>query len=122
MSVPRTHRPARPRRRAPRPLTAALAELLRLHRPPTTSEPDSVWICLTPATAAAIARVAARRAGSMAGYREHPAHDAARGPVTVPAATAQQWRDDAWQAAGDGLIAVADALIVAAQVDPPGAA
>ncbi len=108
----------RQRRRAPRPLTAALVELLRAHRPPTTDESD-VWVCLTPATASAIARVAARREGSLAGYRDHPAHRASRQPVRVCAATAAEWRLDAWQAADEGLIGVDDARALAAQIDPP---
>ena len=108
----------RQRRRTPRPLTAALVELLRAHRPPTTDESD-VWVCLTPATAAAIARIAARREGSLAGYRDHPAHRAARQPIRVCAATAAEWRLDAWQAADEGLIGVDDARALAAQIDAP---
>ena len=108
----------RQRRRTPRPLTAALVELLRAHRPSTTDESD-VWVCLTPATASAIARVAARREGSLAGYRDHPAHRASRQPVRVCAATATQWRPDAWQAADEGLIGVDDARALAAQIDAP---
>ena len=110
------------RRRAPRPLSAALVELLRAHRPPTTADEEPVWICLTPPTAAAIARIAARRAGSMRGYRDHPAHEAARAPVRVSVATAAEWRQDAWQAADEGLLDITDALALAAQVDPPGVA
>lgn len=110
------------RRRAPRPLTAALVELLRAHRPPTTADDEHVWICLTPATAAAIARIAARRDGSIESYREHPAHEATRQPIRVTAATAADWRRDAWQAAGEGLIAITDALALCAQIDPSGAA
>lgn len=109
------------RRRAPRPLTTALVGLLRAHRPARAADEDGVWICLTPATAAAIARIAARR-GDPTAPREHPAHDAARAPLRVPATTAAQWRADAWRAAGEGLIAAADALALAAQIDPPGAA
>ena len=108
----------RERRRAPRPLTAALVELLRTHRPPPTNEQD-VWVCLTPAAASAIARIAARREGSLAGYRDHPAHRAARQPVRVCAATAAEWRRDAWQAADEGLIGVDDARALAAQIDAP---
>ncbi len=111
----------RERRRAPRPLTAALAELLRAQRPPITGD-DWAWVCLTPATAAAIARIAARRDGSLLRYREHPAHAAVRQPIQVSAATAGQWCLDAWQAADEGLIDVADALAFAAQIDPPGVA
>ena len=110
------------RRRAPRPLGAALVELLRAHRPPTTTDDDGVWVCLTPATASAIARISARRDGSMRRYREHPAQEAARAAVRVHATTAAEWRADAWQAAGEGLIAVTDALALCAQIDPPGAA
>ena len=106
------------RRRAPRPLTAALVELLRAHRPPTTDESD-VWVCLTPATASAIARIAGRREGSLAGYRDHPAHRASRQPLRVCAATAAEWRRDAWQAVDEGLIGVDDARALAAQIDPP---
>lgn len=123
MSVLRPIASARgPRRRAPRPLTAALVELLRAHRPLTTIDEEHVWICLTPATAAAIARIAARRAGSMQSYRDHPAHESAQRPMRVPAATAAVWCEDAWQAAGEGLIGVSDALLLAAQIDDPGAA
>ena len=109
----------RQRRRAPRPLTAALVELLRAHRPAATTDEQAVWVCLTPATAAAIARIAARREGSLARYRDHPAHRAARQPVHVCAATAAEWRRDAWQAADEGLIGVDDARALAAQVDAP---
>ena len=108
--------------RAPRPLTAALVELLRTHRPPTTTDDEYVWICLTPATAAAIARVAARRDGSIASYRDHPAHEATHRPTRVAATTAADWRQDAWQAAGEGLIGITDALALCAQIDPSGAA
>jgi hypothetical protein len=118
MSVLRPIASARRQRRAPRPLSAALVELLRAHRPPTSTDDEDVWICLTPATASAIARIAARRDGSMRHYRAHPAHAAARAPVRICAATAAQWRADAWQAAGEGLIAVTDALALAAQIDP----
>ena len=111
------------RRRAPRLLTAALVELLRAHRPPpSTADDEHVWICLTPATAAAIARIAARRDGSIESYREHPAHEATQQPIRVATATAADWRQDAWQAAGEGLIAITDALALCAQIDPPGAA
>jgi len=99
-------------------LTAALVELLRAHRPPTTDESD-VWVCLTPATAAAIARIAARREGSLAGYRDHAAYEATRKSVRVCAATAADWRLDAWQAADEGLIGVDDARALAAQIDAP---
>ncbi len=122
MSNPRPIASARGHwRRAPRPLSAALVELLRTHRPPTTDD-EHVWVCLTPATAAAIARIAARRDGSIASYCEHPAHAAAKEPVRVSCATAAQWRQDAWLAAGEGLIGVSDALALAAQIDAPGAA
>lgn len=77
---------------------------------------------MTPAAADAIARIASRRAGSMETYRDHPARDAARGARRVSRMTAAQWRDDAWQAAGEGLIDVADARLLAAQIDPPSAA
>lgn len=83
---------------------------------------EHVWICLTPATAAAIARIAARRSGSIVALHEHPAHEAAHGPTSVGVEIAAQWRRDAWQAADEGLIAVTDALLLAAQIDPPGAA
>ena len=119
MSVLRPTEAARRQRRAPRPLTAALVELLRAHRPPSTTHGQDVWVCLTPATASAIARVAARREGSLARYRDHSAHRAARQPVRVCAATAAEWRRDAWQAAGEGLIGVDDARALAAQIDPP---
>jgi hypothetical protein len=123
MSVLRpTSSARRQHRRAPRPLTASLVELLRAHRPPTTTADEHVWICLSPATAAAIARIAARRAGSMRSYRDHPAHQAIQQPLRVPAATAAVWCEDAWQAAGEGLIGVSDALLLAAQLDAPGAA
>ena len=123
MSLPRpTASGRRKPRRGPRPLTAALVELLRTHRPPPTTDEDQTWICLTPATAAAIARIAARRAGSIEHYRDHPAHEAARRPLRIPATTAAQWRRDAWQAAGEGLIDARDALLLAAQVDPSGPA
>ena len=108
----------RQRRRTPRPLTAALVELLRAHRPPTTEESD-VWVCLTPVTAAAIARIAARREGSLCGYRDHPAHRASRQPVRVCAAMATQWLLDAWQAADEGLIGIDDARALAVQIDAP---
>lgn len=112
----------RHRRRAPRPLTAALVELLRACRPATTAGDEHIWICLTPATAAAIARIAARRDGSIESYRKHPAHEATQQPIRVAAATAADWRQDAWQAAGEGLIAITDALALCAQIDPSGAA
>ena len=118
MSVLKPTEAARRHRRAPRPLTAALVELLRTHRPPPTNEQD-VWVCLTPAAASAIARIAARREGSLAGYRDHPAHRAARQPMRVCAATAAEWRRDAWQAADEGLIGVDDARALAAQIDAP---
>ncbi len=110
------------RRGAPRRLSAALTALLRAHRPPATTDEQHVWICLTPATAAAIARVAARRHRSLDLLRDHPVHEAARGPTRVTAQTASQWRRDAWQAADEGVITVTDALLLDAQVDPPGAA
>ena len=111
------------RRRAPRPLTAALVELLRAHRPPpSTTDDEHVWICLTPATAAAIARIAARRDGSIESYRDHPAHEATHRPTRVAATTAADWRQDAFQAAGEGLIGVTDALALCAQIDPSDAA
>ena len=110
------------RRRAPRPLIAALVELLRACRPATTAGDEHVWICLTPATAAAIARIAARRDGSIESYREHPAHEATQQPIRVAATTAADWRQDAWQAAGEGLIGVTDALALCAQIDPSDAA
>ncbi|MFP5364306.1 MAG: hypothetical protein ACLGI5_16420 [Thermoleophilia bacterium] len=123
MSVLRPNASARRQhRRAPRSLTAALVELLRAHRPPTTTADDHVWICLSPATAAAIARIAARRAGSMRSYRDHPAHEATRRPLRVPQAMAAVWCEDAWQAAGEGLIGISDALLLAAQLDAPDAA
>lgn len=106
-------------RRAPRRLNATLAELLRTRRPIATAE-GRVWVCITPTTATAIARVAARRAGVPAPDCRHPAFAAARQPVQVCAATAAQWRLDAWQAADEGLIGVADAQALAAQIDPPG--
>ncbi|HEX4344686.1 MAG TPA: hypothetical protein VHZ31_03900 [Solirubrobacteraceae bacterium] len=112
----------RRRRRAPRPLTAALAELLRIHRPAPAPPGDALWISVTPALAAATARIAARRDGSITSYHDHGAHEAARRPVLVPAAIAAQWCRDAWQAAGEGLIGVPDALLLAAQIDPRGAA
>ena len=118
MSLPRPTAPVRrQRRRTPRPLTAALVELLRTHRPSPTIDEEHIWICLTPATAAAIARIAARRAGSMKGYRDHPAHEAARRPLRVSATTAMQWRLDARQAADEGLIGVPEALLLDAQID-----
>lgn len=124
MSLPRPNASARrSRRRAPRPLTAALAELLRAQRPFTaTGEEQAVWLCLTPRLASAIARIAARRTGSMRGYRDHPAHAAARRAVRVSPAMAAQWRQDAWLAAAEGLICVEDALLLSAQIDPPDAA
>lgn len=123
MRVSRFSSARRPRRRAPRPLTVALAELLRAQRPPAaTDEEHGVWLCLTPQLASAIARIAARRAGSMRSYRDHPAHAAARRAVRVSPSTAAQWRQDAWQAVGEGLITVDDALLLSAQVDPPEAA
>ena len=109
----------RERRRAPRPLTAALVELLRAHRPAPTTDEQAVWVCLTPATASAIARIAARREGSLARYRDHPAHEASRQPLRVCAATAAEWRQDACQAADEGLIGVDDARALAAQIDAP---
>jgi hypothetical protein len=42
--------------------------------------------------------------------------------MRVRTSTAAQWRAGAWQAANEGLISVADALALAAQIDPPGAA
>lgn len=122
MTIRRPIAEHRQRRRAPRPITGALVELLRAHRPLTTADDGHVWVCLTPATAAAIARIAARRDGSMRDYRDHPAHEATRHPVRIPASTAALWCEDAWRAAGEGLIGVGDALALAAQVDPPGAA
>ena len=123
MSTLRQTTPPRARRRrAPRPLVAALVELLRAHRPPTPPGEDTVWVCLTPATAAAIARVAARRDGSRDLGREHLAHEAARGPLRVSATAAAQWCADAWQAADEGLMAAEDALALAAQIDPRGVA
>jgi len=119
MSVLKPTEAARRQRRAPRLLTAALVELLRAHRPPSTTNEQDVWVCLTTATASAIARVAARREGSLAGYRDHPAHRAARQPVHVCAATAAEWRRDAWQAADEGLIGIDDARALAAQIDAP---
>ena len=119
MSVLKPTEAARRQRRAPRLLTAALVELLRAHRPPSTTHEQDVWVCLTPATAAAIARIAARREGSLARYRDHPAHQASRQPLRVCAATAAEWRRDAWQAADEGLIGVDDARALAAQVDAP---
>ena len=112
--------PRRRRRRAPRPLTAALVGLLRAHRPSTltTAAEADVWICLTPATAAAIARIAARREDATEKDRDHPAHKAAQQPMRVPATTAAVWRRDACQAAAEGLIAATDALAVCAQIDP----
>lgn len=109
-------------RRAPRPLGVALVELLHAHRPPQLDDGAPVWICVTPATAAAIARVAARLTGSIARQHEHPVHAAALGPIRVDVATAQRWRADAWRAAGEGLIAVSDALALAAQIDASGEA
>ena len=119
MGVLKPTEAARRQRRAPRLLTAALVELLRAHRPPSTTKEQDVWVCLTPATAAAIARIAARREGSLAGYRDHPAHRASRQPVRVCAATAAEWRRDAWKAADEGLIGVDDARALAAQIAPP---
>jgi hypothetical protein len=111
------------RRRAPRPLTTALVQLLRAHRPPpTTPDDDHIWICLSPATAAAIARISARRDGFIKSYRKHPAHEASQRPIRVAATTAAEWRQDALRAAGEGLIDVADALALCAQIDPSGAA
>ena len=123
MSLPRRTEPARrQRRRTPRPLTVALVELLRTHRPTHTADEEGVWVCLTPATAAAIARIAARRAGSIEHYRDHPAHEAARRPLRISATTAAQWCRDAWQAAAEGLIDERDALLLAAQIDLSGPA
>ena len=109
----------RERRRAPRPLTAALVELLRAHRPAATTDEQAVWVCLTPATASAIARIAARRDRTLARYRDHPAHEASRQPLRVCAVTAAEWRQDAWQAADEGLIGADDARALAAQIDAP---
>jgi hypothetical protein len=107
------------RRRAPRPMTAALVGLLRAHRPPTTAGEADVWICLTAATATAIAQIAARREDATESDRDHPAHKAAQQPMRVSATTAAIWRQDACHAAAEGLIAATDALAVCAQIDPP---
>jgi hypothetical protein len=121
VTLPRRTEPASwQRRRRPRPLTAALVELLRTHRPTHSSDEEHIWVCLTPATAAAIAQIAARRAGWIERYRDHPAHEAARRPLRISATTASQWRGDAWRAAGEGLIDEQEALLLAAQIDRAG--
>jgi hypothetical protein len=123
MSTSRPTIAARARwRRAPRPLGVALVELLHAHRPPLLDDGAPVWICVSPRRRRRSHGVAARRAGSIARQHEHPVHAAALGPIRVDAATAQQWRGDAWRAAGEGLIAVGDALALAAQIDASGAA
>lgn len=98
---------SRPHRRAAsisatRALTEALVELLRARRPPSGSDDAQVWICLTPATAAAIAQMSARRSGSIEHYREDAVHAAARAPMRVRTSTAALWRADAWQAPTKG--------------------
>jgi hypothetical protein len=121
VSSPRSNASARrQRRRAARPLTAALTELLHTHRPPIVE--GHIWISMTPAMAVAIADIAARRTDSIQSHRDHPAHEAVRRPLRVSAKTAEQWRRDAWQAAGEGLIGAPEARLLAAQIDPPGAA
>ena len=102
-----------------KPTGSARRERRRAHRPAATTDEQAVWVCLTPATASAIARIAARREGSLARYRDHPAQRASRQPVRVCAATAAEWSRDAWQAADEGLIGVDDARALAAQIDPP---
>lgn len=121
MSGPRrkpSPRAAPTRRRSPRPIGVAIVALLRASHPPS-GPGDDVWVCAAPATADAIARVAARRAGSIEGLRAHPIHGATEQAIRVPADVAAQWRRDAWQAARQGLISTTDALALSAQIDPP---
>lgn len=109
------------RRRAPRLIAPAIVALLRAARP-ACDDDEGVWVCVAPVTADAIARVAARRAGSIERLQDHPIHEAAERPVRVPTDLAAEWRRDAWQAAREGLIATTDALAISAQIDPPDAA
>ena len=102
-----------------KPTGSARRERRRAHRPAATTDEQAVWVCLTPATARAIARIAARREVSLCGYRDHPARLAVGRPLRVCAATAAEWRRDAWQAVDKGLIGVDDARALAAQIDPP---
>ena len=88
----------------------------------TLQQHDSVEIRLAARTAAAIARIDARRNATLAPDLTHPAWAAVERSVTVTRTTASRWRDDAWQAVGEGLIAPADAQALSDQLEPRGAA
>lgn len=109
-----------PRRRSTlRPIGPAVAELVDTLRP---AEHELVEIRLSPRAAAAIARLDARDGGAVLAHDAHPAHAAAAAPVVVDRTTAERWRALAWRAAGEGLIAPAEAQAVSDLLEPRGAA
>ena len=73
-------------------------------------------------TADAIARIAARRTGSITTATDHPARSAVATSVAVARETARQWSADAWQAAREGLIDTTAAQALSDQTGPPDAA
>jgi hypothetical protein len=83
---------------------------------------DAVDVRLSAMTAAAIVHIEARRHGALAPHDTHAAFAAVGRSATVGRATAQRWRDDAWQAVGEGLLAPADAQALNDQLEPRGAA
>ncbi|MFP5364310.1 MAG: hypothetical protein ACLGI5_16440 [Thermoleophilia bacterium] len=116
MSAPHDRGPAR--RRAPRPIGPAVLELVRTPR----DAQDAVEVRLSAMTAPAIVHIDMRRHVALAPPDAHAAFAALARSATVDRATAQRWRDDAWQAVGEGLLAPADAQALSDQLEPRGAA
>jgi len=116
MSAP--HDPRRAWRRAPRPIGPAVLELVRGLR----ADEEAVEVRLSAMSAAAIVHIDMRRRGALGPPDTHAAFAAVGRSATVDRATAQRWRDDAWQAVGEGLLAPADAQALSDQLEPRGAA
>jgi hypothetical protein len=106
-------------RRSLRPIGPAVAELLDTLRPTSDGPID---ITLSARTAAAIARLDARRTGTLTDRRTHPAHAAATTIVAVDRPTLERWTTLAWQAVGEGLLAPPDAQALSDLLEPRGAA
>lgn len=107
------------RRRSLRPIGPAVAELLDTLRP-ASDEP--IDVTLSARTAAAIARLDARRTGALTDHRTHPAHAAAMTTVEVDRPTLERWTALAWQAVGEGLLAPREAQALSDLLEPRGAA
>ena len=108
----------RSHRRAPRLIGPAVLDLVQTLR----RDAAIIEIRLSAQTATAIARIDARTSGCLQTHDAHPARAAVGRGASVERATALRWRDQAWQAVGEGLLAAADAQALSDQLEPHGAA